>query len=220
MSTSSTLLKFGLGAACAAALVAAAAVTVHGRSRRDADELRALRDKVEALEADPPARIVTIREPAATVAPAMAAAPATEAPSASDSATGRPSLTEEERHRRLAAINEARSAACDTTHAREAPDPAWSATAADTIRGRLVGDDFRGVTAEVDCRRTMCKVDLQYADATSGLSAAKQLGSLRLWPGQTFWHLDQERLTGTAYIAREGFQLPAEVSAPPAATSL
>ncbi len=185
--------------------VAAGALTARGRSDQRPDELRELRDRIESLEGTPATRVVTIREaPAAT--PVAAGGPVV-----AEEMVSKPkqqSETQEEREHRLTVINETRREACVTTHRRETVDPTWSATAADTIRARLVGEAFEGVGSTVDCRRTICRVDVKYGNPSAGMSAMKEIGSMRLWPGQTFWHVDQERNEAVAYIGRQGFELP------------
>ena len=204
----STLGRIVVGLGFAGALIAAAA-TIRRGSSRSANELSDLRERVELLERDPPTRYVTVRETVgAAILPAAPGSDAATTVAVSDADSNLSERRLEERQQRLVEINETRSAACEATYGNETMDPQWSAIASDAIRTKLASEDFDGVSSVVDCRRTICKVDLKYPDEAAGLSAVKQIGSFRLWPGRTFWHLDQEKREGVAYIGRQGFELP------------
>ncbi|HEY5372365.1 MAG TPA: hypothetical protein VIK01_01705 [Polyangiaceae bacterium] len=105
----------------------------------------------------------------------------------------------------------------ENSHAAEAVDSQWAPTARQTIQNTYSGDGFSGLRLTVDCRSTLCRVDVDYSDPAAGDVAAHKFMSVHPWLGRRMSHLDNATHTGTSYFAREGFKfptLPSAASAP------
>lgn len=125
-----------------------------------------------------------------------------------------PAPSQQQRRDELRVRHEQLAELCSTTHAAEARDPAWSDTAARTLRDKYSGDAFRDVQLAVDCRSTMCRIDFAFSDADAGHKALRALLSSPAWDGKRFYHLDGDSNEGFCYVSRPGHELPA---LPPAA---
>lgn len=94
---------------------------------------------------------------------------------------------------------------------REPADPKWAPEAESTMQERLLdlGDAVRSID-HVECRRTLCRVEIHYDEAAIDPNAlADRLGSLAPWGSNGFYSVETtgER-RAWVYLSREGFGLP------------
>ncbi len=96
----------------------------------------------------------------------------------------------------------------DETWRGEAVDPEWSPQAAMDLSQALQREELDGLSAEVDCRASLCRIDMSFADA-EGIEGLSRLASRNFpWPGMAFFHLRPDDQAGVYYLARENFELP------------
>jgi len=94
----------------------------------------------------------------------------------------------------------------------ESEDKEWSDSALKTLNNTFLQDDSQSFTiSNVECRSTLCRVDLQCSSAPPEESF-RRLQELPLWNGEVFFHMDDIN-SGEAimYISREGYSLPQNV---------
>ncbi|CAN5900872.1 hypothetical protein BH11MYX4_BH11MYX4_58070 [soil metagenome] len=169
-----------------------------------------------SLRAAPPA-VAATSAPAAVVEPALTRdPPAPEAPRVVASASVRrerppsapatthapPSPQEEQAYARSVLQSALGAESVDADWARDA-----RRTLQDEIAKRLPA---KGTVASVDCRRTLCRVDI----ALDGEEAYRQMmgTAMSVWPGPLFGspsRADEGGWTMTLYAAREGTTFPA-----------
>lgn len=90
----------------------------------------------------------------------------------------------------------------------EQPDPDWSVKAAESLTAKYEAEEFSGLRTNADCRWSMCKVDLKFAEGQDIMQLGRKAGTGFPWPGQAFFHFDAERRSGVFYLARENYELP------------
>ncbi len=93
-------------------------------------------------------------------------------------------------------------------HANEPQDAEWSQAAESKIGAVYSEPEFRALRVSAACKYTLCRLDIEYADARQGPWALQRFIETRPWSGPRFTHLDLERGEGSAYLVREGFSLP------------
>lgn len=100
----------------------------------------------------------------------------------------------------------------DTVVASQPRDRDWAAGAEESLRAAFAEGAFRGSSAErVDCRTTLCRLELTHADA----EAAEAFPQLAMASPAFAWGGSVHRVTGddgversVLYAVREGFTLP------------
>jgi hypothetical protein len=116
-------------------------------------------------------------------------------------------LTAEEKDRHMLEFNQARLALCEEAFHEEDAAPGWSESAAQKLREVYTNSEFKALRVGVECRATLCRVDLSYdpevaADAVHGATYASA------WSGRRFSRVDLEKSEATIYVAREGYDIP------------
>ncbi len=97
----------------------------------------------------------------------------------------------------------------DKTWSSEERDPDWSGDATRSLGDRYFAEEFAGVDAKTDCRWSMCRIDLKFAEGQNVEQLGRRAGMGFPWPAQAFFHFDPENRTGVYYVARENYELPA-----------
>lgn len=142
-------------------------------------------------------RTTTHEGPRASISPAAA-----QAPVATDTAP------DAERKRQLKALHQAQLQLYATTFTQEAVDASWASGAEAGIR-TVLGRVKQPVTAaQVRCKRTLCRVDLNYEEPREGHAVLQWMLMDHPWPGVVFTRNDAERHSAIAYYARQGHELP------------
>jgi hypothetical protein len=95
---------------------------------------------------------------------------------------------------------------------REARDANWAEEAERRITETFAGESFKNARLVVDCRATICRVDLDYSEAAVGVDAARDFGYSHPWPGQRFTTTNFETQLATSFISRENYKLPSPKS--------
>jgi hypothetical protein len=61
---------------------------------------------------------------------------------------------------------------------------------------------------QVDCRTSLCRLELALADASSPGENLEQLLHYARWEGAGFAQIDETSGTAVVYLSREGYALP------------
>lgn len=95
-----------------------------------------------------------------------------------------------------------------TTFEQQATDPTWSRAATGSLRKLYQGKEFAGLTTQVECRSTLCRVNFSYSDPNRGGAAVQRVIVSRPWKGRAFTRHDTRAHSGLLYIGREGTKFP------------
>ena len=120
----------------------------------------------------------------------------------------RPSRTSENIARVVPQSHEERVHLFSNTFDREPQDPNWRADAEASLEKLYRDPLFAGLTTQVACKTTLCRVTFEYTDAAKGKAAVRSLLTKHAWPGRAFTRHDRKRQNGFSYIARQGTSLP------------
>lgn len=210
-SSKTSPLKVSLALGVFATLGGGAWVTWHksAQTSNELSDLRAELVKVRTEKRESRARAAL--EPVATAMPVATTTTASmTAPIATAAATGEPpeELTPEEKEHRQGVVSEARQMTLERTHGAESPDPEWAPTARQRLLDAFAAEELKGVTANVDCRATMCRVDVDFANGPGGPDGARSIGRIRPWATHAFTRISLLTKSGSVYLSREGFDLP------------
>lgn len=116
--------------------------------------------------------------------------------------------TPEELEQQTAAL-EVRVQALNSAYMQEARDPKWSSAAVDALQQAYSANPkLAALAISSDCRSTLCRVDFSFYGVLDGLLAVRSLLEVHPWPGTQFVKVDRVAQQGSAFIAREGFDLP------------
>jgi hypothetical protein len=116
--------------------------------------------------------------------------------------------TPEEAEYRAGVVVAANDKALSDAYSNETLDPEWSGSAAVTLRSTYEGAGFEGVTTEIGCKSTLCRVDFRYEDGPNGESNWRNIMHRMPWSGSGRATFNAETRTGSFFIAREGHDLP------------
>jgi len=99
----------------------------------------------------------------------------------------------------------------------EETDPDWSSRAEDTLIETYEGDQAHGLfVADLDCRTTLCRMELTLDGSISPEESFRNLSLLAPWPGDGFVRISgieggNESPLAVVYLARDGYVLPQHV---------
>lgn len=195
-----------------AALVCAGALSYIQLSDKLAGEVTKLKRELSAVKRGHESGPAVIREAhvASPNEPLEAGAHALPGASASANAPP-PELTEEDQ----AALDEkrkkyleARVALLQREYTNEPEDSEWSKAAEAKLDELYSGPEFQSLRVTAACKYTLCRIDVASLDAQQGPQALQKFMDTHPWSGRRFTHLDLERGEGSAYLVREGFNLP------------
>lgn len=173
-------------------------------------ELTKLKRELSAVKRDQSSGSTVIRE--VHIPTHQSVVPNAEAlPGASASAAAAPEPTQEE----LAALEEkrqkyarARVSLLEREHESEPEDTEWSHAAEAKIDELYSTPEFHSLRVTASCKYTLCRLDIAYLDAQEGPLALQKFMDTPPWSGRRVTHVDIERGQGSAYLVREGFDLP------------
>jgi len=117
--------------------------------------------------------------------------------------------TSERMEQQTAAAMEVRVQALAGAYTQEARDLKWSPVALETLQQAYAANPkLAALSIASDCRTTMCRVDFSFQGVPDGFDAVRSLLQMHAWPGAQFAQIDRSTKQGSAFIAREGFELP------------
>jgi hypothetical protein len=93
-------------------------------------------------------------------------------------------------------------------HANEPEDAEWSRAATAKIDQVYSAPEFAALRITTVCKFTLCRIDVSYSDPEAGPEALQKFAMTRPWDGRRSTKIDLERGEGSAYIVRDGFELP------------
>jgi cytoskeletal protein RodZ len=117
--------------------------------------------------------------------------------------------TSETMEQQTAAAMEVRAQALAGAYTQEARDLKWSPVALEALQqAHAANPKLAALSIASDCRATMCRVDFSFQGVPDGFDAVRSLLEVHAWPGTQFAQVDRSTKQGSAFIAREGFELP------------
>ena len=109
---------------------------------------------------------------------------------------------------RIKALHQAQLQLYATTFTQEPVDATWASGAEAVIR-TVLGRSKQPVTSsQVQCKRSLCRVELSYDKPREGHAVLQWMLRDHPWPGVVFTRNDAERHSAIAYYARHGHELP------------
>lgn len=118
-----------------------------------------------------------------------------------------PPLSQEDAEQEAKQRAQQQAALLSSTVENEPADPAWSQLADDQINTTFQETGLLR-SFKSKCQSTLCKIDVQFADAGQASQDFRILGTRLPWSAQMFGQINLETNEATIYLAREGYVLP------------